>query len=230
MIAGGLVSAGVRVLICARKEDDVREAEKTLGVEGIVADLSTEEGVAALAAQTREKAGKLDILVNNAGTAWGAEFGQFPRAGFEKTLNLNLIAVFSLTQALHPLLREAGSPEDPARVINISSVDGIAPPNGPTFSYSASKAGLNMLTRHLASTFVKDNITCNAIAPGLFETKFSAHMLDPDHPKYADRPSIPMGRIGTPEDIAGAVIYLSSRAGSYLTGAILPVSGGVSCL
>lgn len=230
MIAEGLVSAGARVLICARKEADVRDAEKSLGVEGIVADLSKEEGVAALAAGIRARTPKLDILVNNAGTAWGAEFGRFPRSGFEKTLNLNLIAVFDLIQALHPLLRDAGTPGDPARVINISSVDGITPPNGPTFPYSASKAGLNMLTRHLAATLVNDNITCNAIAPGLFETRFSAHMLDPAHPRYDDRPSIPMGRIGTPEDMAGAVIYLSSRAGSYLTGTILPVSGGVSCL
>lgn len=230
MIAEGLIAAGARVLICGRKEADIRETAARLGAEALVADLSTAEGVAALAQATAAAAPKLDILVNNAGTAWGAPFGAFPRSGFEKVLNLNVVAPFDLTQALYPLLRAAARPDDPARVINISSVDGITPPKGPAFSYSASKAALNMMTRHLAAAFVADHVTCNAIAPGLFETRFSAHMLDPDHPHYGQRPDIPMQRPGTPEDIAAAAIYLASPAGRYLTGVVLPVSGGVASL
>lgn len=230
MIAEGLVAAGARVLICGRKPEELNETAARLGAEAIVADLSGEAGIAALAAEVKARTPKLDILVNNAGTAWGAPFESFPRKGFDKTLNLNLLAPFAITQALHPLIREAARPEHPARVINISSVDGLRPPPSQAWSYAASKAGLNMLTRQLAASFLADHITCNAVAPGLFETKFSAHMFDPDHPSYADRPAIPMGRPGTPEDIAAAVIYLAARSGNYLTGLILPVAGGIACL
>ncbi|MBN9062157.1 MAG: 3-oxoacyl-ACP reductase [Rhizobiales bacterium 65-9] len=229
MIAQGLIGAGADVFICGRKEKELMEAAERLGAMPLVADLSTDAGVEGLAKAMRERVSRLDILVNNAGAAWGAPFDAFPRSGFDKVLNLNVVAVFALTQALHPLLKAAASPEHPARVINISSIDGLTPPRGPTFSYSASKAALNMLTRHLASIFAADHITCNAIAPGLFETKFSAHMFDPGHPKFDDRPLIPMNRAGNPEDIAGAAIYLASRAGGYVTGAILPVSGGSGC-
>lgn len=230
MIAEGLVAAGARVLICGRKPEELEATAERLGAEAILADLSNEAGISALAEAVRARTEHLDILVNNAGTAWGAPFESFPRSGFNKVLDLNLIAPFALTQALHPLLKAAAHPGLTARVINISSVDGLRPPTSQAWSYAASKAGLNMLTRQLAVAFLEDHITCNAIAPGLFETKFSAHMFDPEHPSHTDRPEIPMGYPGTPEDIAAAVIYLAARSGNYLTGAILPISGGIACL
>lgn len=230
MIAEGLASAGARVMICGRKADELETTARRLGATPIVADLSTDAGIAALVDEVGRRSDRLDILVNNAGTAWGAPFGDFPRAGFHKVLDLNLLAPFLLTQALHPLLKAAGSADRPARVINIGSVDGLRPATGPAWSYGASKAGLTLLTRQLAQAFLPDHITCNLIAPGLFETRFSAHMFAPDHPEYAQRPEIPMGRPGTPEDLAAAAIYLAARSGNYLTGAVLPVSGGIACL
>lgn len=230
MIAEGLIGAGARVLICGRKAGELEETAARIGAEPIAADLSHEEGVAALAQALAARTDALDILVNNAGTAWGAPFGEFPRSGFARVMDLNLLAPFALSQALHELLCAAARPDRPARIVNVSSVDGLRPPSTPAWSYSASKAGLNMLTRHLARSLLADNITCNAVAPGLFETRFSSHMFDPDHPAYSDRPEIPMGRPGAPEDIAAAVIYLCARSGNYLTGVILPVSGGIACL
>lgn len=230
MIAEGLARAGARVLICGRKAAELEATADRLGAEAIPADLATESGIAGLAEAVRARTGRLDILVNNAGTAWGAPFADFPRTGFSKVLDLNLIGPFALTQALHPLLKAAASPDLPARVINISSVDGMRPPHAPVWSYAASKAGLNMLTRQLAQAFLPDHINCNVIAPGLFETRFSAHMFDPDHPAHDQRPEIPMGRPGQPEDIAAAAIYLAAPSGNYLTGLVLPVSGGIACL
>lgn len=230
MIAEGLIGAGARVLICGRKAREVEATATRIGAEPITVDLSHEAGVITLAEEVAAQTNALDILVNNAGTAWGAPFEAFPRSGFDKVMDLNLLAPFALCQALHPLLCAAARPEWPARIVNISSVDGLRPPSTQAWSYSASKAGLNMLTRHLASSLLTDNITCNAIAPGLFETQFSGHMFNPDHPAYSDRPAIPMGRPGTAEDIAAAAIYLCARSGNYLTGVILPVSGGIACL
>ena len=229
MIASGLITAGARVLICARKPDALDDTARRIGAEPIVADLQNETGIDALVAAVNVCTEALHILVNNAGAGWGAPLGSFPRAGFDKSLNLNLTAPFMLIQGLLPKLRAAASAEDPARIINITSIDGTVPPRGPTYSYSASKAGLDMLSRHLASALVSEHITCNAIAPGLFATRMTRHMTDSTHPRYDDRPNIPMNRPGRPEEIAGTVIYLASRAGSYVTGAVIPVSGGVGC-
>ena len=231
MIAEGLVRAGARVYVCARKEERLRAASDRLTPFGtchpIAADLGTEEGIARLAQTLGDLEPQLDILVNNAGTSWGAPLDDFPAKGFSKILQLNVTAPFLLTQALLPMLRAAASVEQPARVINIASIDGMRPPHRETYSYSASKAGLIMLTRHLAKRLAPEHISVNAISPGLFETPMTGFIFDPEHPHHEAPPVLPLGeRTGTPEDIVGAVIYMASRAGAHLTGINLPVSGG----
>ena len=230
MIAEGLVGAGARVIVCGRRQADAHEAELSLGRErcrALLVDLGEADGPARLIEGVKAETDRLHILVNNAGTGWSAALGAFPRRGFEKVLQLNLMAPFELIQQALPLLEAAASADDPARIINIASVDGLRPPLAETYSYSASKAGMLMLARHLGAHLVGRNITVNVIAPGLFETRLSAHMFDPSHPRAGDRPDIPLGRPGRAEDVAGAAIYLASRAGAYLTGVTLPVAGGI---
>lgn len=229
MIAEGLVRAGAHVWICSRKEDEIRATCERLSQWGtcssLAADLSHDEGIAAVATALRDQ--PLDILINNAGASWAAPIEAYPRAGFDKVLNLNVTAPFLLIQKLLPNLRDAASAETPARIVNIASIDGIRPPALDSFAYSASKAGAIMLTRHLARALAPDSITVNAIAPGIFQSKMTAFWFDEMHPAYVPRPSIPLGdRPGTAEDIAGAVLYLASRAGRHVTGVTLPVAGG----
>jgi NAD(P)-dependent dehydrogenase (short-subunit alcohol dehydrogenase family) len=193
----------------------------------VPADLGTVEGAAHLASAVSEREKALHVLVNNAGATWGAPLEEFPDAGWDKIMGVNVKGVFHLTVKLLPLLRSAASKEDPARVINIGSIDGLRVPLFENFSYSASKAAVHMLTRHLASTLVKDHVTVNAIAPGLFPSKMTQFMFDGMGEEGASQ-NIPLARPGRQDDIAGTCIYLSSRAGSYLTGAIIPVDGGVS--
>lgn len=232
MIAEGLVSNGVRVYITARKAaacDATAERLSTIGeCISVPADLSTEEGVRTVSEAVAEREDKLHILVNNAGAAWGAPIDEFPEAGFDKVLDVNVKAPFMLTQSLLPLLRAAASVEDPARVIMTGSIDGIRVPLGDNFSYSASKAGIHMLARHMAHFMNDDNITVNCIAPGPFESKMMGYLLDDPKTRAGIEASVPMRRIGRPEDMAGAVLFLASRAGSYLTGAVIPVDGGIS--
>ncbi len=232
MIAQGLVENGVRVYITARKADACDAAALRLSEHGtcvsIPADLSTDEGLASFVEQFTDYEDHLDILVNNAGAAWGAPIGDFPPAGFDKVLNVNVRAPFMLTQALLPQLKAAADPADPARVIMIGSIDGIKVPFGDNYSYSASKAGIHMLARHMAHHLVKDNITVNSIAPGPFESKMMSYMLDDPKRRATVVASTPRGRIGSPEDMAGATLFLASRAGAWLTGIVLPVDGGIS--
>lgn len=229
MIAEGLVRAGAHVWICSRKLEEIRATSDRLSQWGtckaVAADLSQSAGIEAVSA---ELAGRpLDILVNNAGASWAAPVETFPRSGFEKVLNLNVTAPFMLIQELLPNLRQAASADYPSRIVNIASIDGLRPPALDSFAYSASKAGIIMLTRHLARALASDSITVNAIAPGIFESRMTAFWFDETHPAHAPRPAIPLGdRPGTPEDIAGAVLYLASRAGRHVTGITLPVSGG----
>jgi len=234
MAAEGLLAAGATVIVSGRREGDVAAMAQALSAHGpchgIPADLAAPEGAALLIRRLRERTDRLDILVNNAGTSWGAALDEFPRHGFDKVLALNVAAPFDLVRGLLPLLRAAASAASPARIINIASVDGLRPPSAETYSYSASKAALLMLTRHLAARLVAEHITVNAIAPGLFATRMTAYMFDPAHPRSGDRPSIPMSRPGRTEDIAGAVVYLSALAGSYLTGVVIPVSGGIATI
>jgi len=234
MIASGLAANGVRVYITARKADACDAAAAELSAHGecisLPADISTEDGLASFVGALSERESQIDILVNNAGAAWGAPLGEFPGVGFDKVLDLNVKAPFMLTQALLPQLRAGASAEDPARVIMIGSIDGIRVPVGDNYSYSASKAGIHMMARHMASHLVRDHITINSIAPGPFESKMMAYRLDdPDNRRMVEQ-SVPRKRIGSPEDIAGTVIFLASRAGAYTTGSIIPVDGGISTL
>lgn len=234
MIASGLVANGVRTYITARKAEACDEAAAQLSEVGecisIPADLSTSEGVASFVGALTEREDQVDILVNNAGAAWGAPLGEFPDIGFEKVMDINVKAPFMLTQALLPQLRAGATAEDPARVIMIGSIDGIRVPVGDNYSYSASKAGIHMMARHMASHLVRENITINSIAPGPFESKMMAYRLaDPENRKMVEN-AVPRRRIGSPEDIAGTVIFLASRAGAFTTGTVVPVDGGISTL
>ena len=232
MIARGLVRGGARVIVSSRKQADLEDAAAELSREGecepIVADLSTPEGSQALAAATRERLSELHILVNNAGAAWGAPLEEFPASGWDRVSHTNVEGVFHLTVALLGELRAAASPEDPARVINIGSIDGLRAPAMENYSYSASKAAVHMLTRHLAKRLAADNITVNAIAPGPFASKMTASFLGTPELREAVEQQVPLRRIGRPDDVAGLTIFLASRAGSYLTGTVIPLDGGIT--
>jgi NAD(P)-dependent dehydrogenase (short-subunit alcohol dehydrogenase family) len=232
MIARGLVQAGVRVIVSSRKADEVNAAAQELAelgdCEAIPGDISSPEGAAALAATVQGRFPSLDILVNNAGAAWGAPLENFPPGGWEKVLHTNVEGVFHLTVALLGPLRASARVEDPARVINIGSIDGLRTPSVENYSYSASKAAVHMLTRHLAKRLASEHITVNAIAPGPFESKMMAWVLeDPDRRRAVEQ-DVPLGRIGRPDDVAGLTLLLASRAGAYLTGTVIPLDGGIT--
>ncbi|MGH8978355.1 MAG: SDR family oxidoreductase, partial [Acidimicrobiia bacterium] len=190
------------------------------------ADLATEAACIELAGRIAERESALHILVNNAGANWGAPLADYPADAWEKVLDLNVESPFFLIRACLPLLEAAATADDPARVINIGSIDGIQVPIMETYAYSTSKAALHHLTRHLARHLGRRHITVNAIAPGPFESKMMAETLRNFGDSIAA--SSPLNRIGRPDDMAGAAIYLSSRAGAYLTGAVIPVDGGIS--
>jgi len=235
MIARGFVEAGAAVIVSSRKAAACEETAAELSQVGtctaLPADLSQPDEVTRLAAEVTERVGRLDILVNNAGATWGAPLDSYPMSAWDKLLDVNVKAVFALTQALLPALRAAASAEDPARVINIGSIDGLRAPGGAewqaeTYAYSASKAAVHHLTRVLAGRLGRDGITVNAIAPGPFESKMMASTLAAHADAIAE--ASPLGRIGRPSDMAGTAIFLSSLAGSYLTGAVIPVDGGIA--
>jgi NAD(P)-dependent dehydrogenase (short-subunit alcohol dehydrogenase family) len=229
MIAEGFIDAGATVYISARKADVVEQVATELSAKGtcigIPADLSTEAECRRLADEMATRVDHLDILVNNAGATWGTPLADFDEAAFERVLALNVKGVFHLTKFLVPLLQAAGTQEEPARVINIGSIDGIHVPVLESYSYSASKAAVHQLTRHLAKRLAP-TITVNAVAPGPFESKMMAATLEAFGDQIAA--SAPMRRIGRPDDMAGVAIFLASRAGAYLTGAIIPVDGGIA--
>lgn len=232
MIAEGLVRAGAKVYISSRKAD-VCEAEAVrLSQYGtcvsVPADLSTYDGVHQLASEVAGLEDQLHILVNNAGAAWGAPMEDYPDSAWDKVLAVNVKAVFELTATLLPQLEAAGTSEDPARVVNIGSVDGIRVSETDNYAYAASKAAVHMVTRQTAHRLTRRKITVNAIAPGPFRSKMMSYILDSEDGERAVASTVPLGRIGSPEDIVGAVLYLTSRAGSYLTGAVIPVDGGYS--
>ncbi|MET0897433.1 MAG: SDR family oxidoreductase [Mycobacterium sp.] len=229
MIAEGYLRAGVRVYISSRKPDACRSAQEYLSEFGDVrafpADVSLEDECRSLieAVGAREEA--VHILVNNAGATWGAPFDSFPGAAFDKVLTLNVKTPFVLTQQARPLLEAASAADDPARVINIGSIDGMTVPRLGTFSYSASKAALHQLTRHLAYE-LSPSILVNAIAPGPFPSKMMAATLEAAGDRVAA--ATPVKRIGRTEDVAAAAVYLASRATNFMTGAVLPLDGGLS--
>ncbi len=230
MIATGFVMNGVKTYISSRKADACEATAARLSEYGecisIPCDLSSLEGVQYLAAAMAEREDKLDILVNNAGATWGAPLESFPESAWDKIMTINLKSPFFLTQALVPLLEKAASHEDPARVINIGSIDGLHVNKLPTFSYGPSKAGIHHLTRMLAANLATRHINVNAIAPGPFESKMMAHTLQTMGNQIIE--AVPRKRIGEPSDMAGAAIFLSSRASSYITGVVLPVDGGIT--
>jgi len=230
MIARGFVEAGANVYISSRKADVCDEVATELSKVGsctpLPANLATEDECRRLADELGQREQALHILVNNAGANWGAPLAEFDDAAWNRVLDLNLKGVFHLTKFLVPLLAAAGTHDDPARVINIGSIDGIQVPALDTFSYSAAKAGVHHMTAVLARHLAPQHIAVNAIAPGPFESKMMEATLNAFGEQIAK--SAPLKRIGRPDDMAGAAIFLASRAGSYLTGAVIPVDGGIS--
>lgn len=257
MIAGQLLDAGAdRVYICARRAEACDAAAAELSTRGrgepassppsqaeagsstiqearcvsIPADVQKPEDVDRLAARLEEREERLHILVNNAGVAWGAPVDTHPIEQIDRVLAVNVRAVFHLTQRLLPLLRAAASQADPARVINIGSIDGLSIPIFQNYGYSASKAAVHMLTRHLAHALVRDHITVNSIAPGLFPSRMTRTVFESPAAAEAVVADIPMRRAGTAEDVGGTAVYLASRAGAYLTGVVIPVAGGLATI
>ena len=231
MIARGFVDAGAKVYISSRKAQAGDALAKELSQIGsctsLPADLSTEDECRRLAGEISSREDHLDVLVNNAGATWGAPMSEYDEAAWERVLALNVKAVFHLTKFLRPLLESSGTAQNPARVINIGSIDGLHVPAMDTFAYSASKAAVHQLTRHLAKAMAP-KVTVNAIAPGPFDSKMMHATLMALGDEIAQ--AAPMKRIGKPSDMAGAAIFLASPAASYITGVVLPVDGGIATL
>jgi NAD(P)-dependent dehydrogenase (short-subunit alcohol dehydrogenase family) len=230
MIASGLVANGVKVFITSRKADACDAAALELGelCTSVPADLTTADGIETVRSAVAAEHDALHILVNNAGATWGAPIDEFPEIGFDKILDINVKAPFMVTQAFLPLLRAAGDHVDPARVVMVGSIDGLRVSPMPTFSYSASKAGIHHMGRQMAHALVGDHITVNCIAPGPFESDMMAFALNDEAMRAAVEAEVPRKRIGTPEDVAGTVIYLASRAGAYITGTVIAIDGGMA--
>ena len=230
MIARGFVEAGAKVYISSRNAEVCEAVAAELSAAGtcisLPADLSTEQECIRLAGEVAAREDRLHILVNNAGANWGAPLCEFPESGWDKVLDLNLKAPFFLTRSALPLLLAAATDDDPARVVNVGSIDGIQVPVLGTYSYSASKAAIHHLTRVLAKELGPKGVTVNAIAPGPFESKMMAETLRNFGEMIVQ--ACPLGRIGRPDDMAGVAIYLASRAGAYVTGAVIPVDGGIA--
>ncbi|GGO00665.1 SDR family oxidoreductase [Nocardia rhizosphaerihabitans] len=229
MIAEGYLRAGARVYITSRKEAACAEAATALSefgeVQAIPCDVTSEDQCQALIDAIAAREPKLHVLVNNAGATWGAPLDEFPDAAWDRVLGANVKAPFTMTRVARPLLEKASTEQDPARVINIGSIDGLAVPGVPNFSYSASKAAIHHLTRHLAAELAP-TILVNAIAPGPFPSKMTAALLAEagDQLKAAS----PVGRIGEPADIAATAVFLSSRASNFIAGAVIPLDGGLT--
>ena len=228
MLARGLLERGAKVYISSRKAEICDAAAEELSAYGecisIVADGAKMEGIEHLANELAQRESSLDILINNAGRAWGADFDEFPENGWDDVMDINVKTVFFLTQKLAGLLRASAATGTPAKVINIASIDGLSNTDNETYSYSASKAGVIHLTRRLAKRLIKDNIVVSCIAPGAFRSDMNRFARD-----HADEVGqlIPARRVGDPEDMVGAVVFLASRAGDYVVGSTLTVDGGV---
>ena len=228
MIAEGFVKNGVKTYITSRKSEQCNNKADELSKFGecisIPADLTDMNEMDKLVNYIKENEKQLNFLINNAGAAWGASFDEFPENGWDKVMDTNVKSVFFLTQKLAKILEQSGNNSDPSRVINVGSIDGIGIPRAETYSYPASKAAVHQLTRVLANRLAHRNININAIAPGPFQSNMMAHTLE----EYGEqiKSSVPRGRIGIPEDMAGTAIFLCSKASAYITGSIIPVDGG----
>jgi NAD(P)-dependent dehydrogenase (short-subunit alcohol dehydrogenase family) len=226
MMVRGFHEAGAHVYISSRTAEDCTALTEELGEHAtpVPADASTAEGCRRLAATVAEHTDRLDVLINNAGATWGAELEDYPDAAWDKVLAINLKGPFHLTVACLPLLRAAASAQRPARVINIGSVDGMHVPMWESYAYSASKAAVHQLTRHVGKRLASEHITVNAIAPGIFPSKMTRFAFEESGDELVA--ATPLGRTGEPDDAAGAAIFLASPAASWITGAVLPVDGG----
>ena len=235
MITSGFLANKSKVYITARKEEALVKKAEELSQEydceciPVSGDISNTEGIDALVKFLNDaEPDGIDYLINNAGAAWGANYDDFPESGWDKVIDLNLKTPFFLTQKLTPLLEKKGTAEDPSRVVNIASIDGLHVPLMETYSYTASKSGIIHLTKHLAKTLVSRNIIVNAIAPGPFDSHMLGKAVNFDYSFIAE--SVPRKRIGSPEDIAGLCIYLCSRAGAYTIGETITCDGGLAKL
>jgi|TARA_B110000914_G_C15505428_1_gene468084 NAD(P)-dependent dehydrogenase (short-subunit alcohol dehydrogenase family) len=234
MIAAGFLANGAKVYITARKEIELHTKAKELVEEfggeciSIASNLDSNEGIEAFVKEISDREDHVDFLINNAGASWGEDFDTFPEMGWDKVMNLNVKSIFFMSQKFKPLLTANNSAEDPSRIVNIGSIDGLNVPDVDTYSYSASKAAVHQLTRHLAKRLVKDNINVNAIAPGPFESQMLGALLNHDYTEVAK--SNPKGRVGSAEDIAGLTIFLCSRASAYTIGETITCDGGVGKL
>jgi 2-deoxy-D-gluconate 3-dehydrogenase len=228
MIARGFVECCVKTYITSRKADELQSTAEELSKVGecvaVQSDLSTLDGVKAFAEILKEREEKIHILINNAGAAWGASIDEYPESGWDKVMDLNVKSIFFLTQQLLPTLRSAGTQDDPARVINISSINGFTHPLLDNYAYSASKAAVIHMTRHMAADLAKDYVNVNGIAPGFFPSKMTAGLIDEFEDEMKSR--IPRGRLGSTEDMAGTAIYLSSRASAWVVGHTVVLDGG----
>ena len=228
MIAEGFVKNGVKTFITSRKADQCNETAKRLSQYGdcisIPADLTDIKEIKKIKKIIQGKVDRIDILINNAGAVWAADFDSFPENGWDKVMDTNVKAMFFLTQELIDLLEKSATNEDPSRVINVGSIDGIGIPRAETYSYPASKAAVHQLTRVMANSLANRNININAIAPGPFESQMMKSTLKSFGDEIIN--SVPRKRIGKPEDMAGAAIFLSSKASAYITGIVMPVDGG----
>ena len=235
MISTALVEGGAKVMIASRKGDACVETAAELNAikaageaEGFAGDVGSEEAIAALASEVGKRTDRLNILVNNAGVTWGKALESFPHHAWQKVMNVNVAGLFTLTRDLLPLLDKAATADDPARIINLGSVMGTSPIGAGAYSYAASKAAVHHLTRIMASEFASRHITANAFAPGPFKSNMTAFALDDDDRASGIAKTIPLGRLGAPEDIAGATLFLCGRGGAYITGTIIPLDGGMA--
>ncbi|RHW23806.1 SDR family oxidoreductase [Nocardioides immobilis] len=230
-IAEGFVKAGARVYICARNAEVADKAAHDLAAYGechaMTANLATVEGCRTFAAEFAVRVDRLDVLINNAGAIWAETLTEYPESGWDKVFDINTKGPFFLIQALLPLIEEAASHHDPARIINVGSINAIRVPDHETYAYSASKAAVHQLSRHLAKQLAAKSVTVNVIAPGMFESKMLTATLEEKGADVVLGP-VPLKRFAGPSDMAGAAIFLASPAGSYVTGAILPVDGGTA--